>query len=51
LTCGKKEADLPLTQVLFDPTPRDFFDLKGKKLKTLTFLEEIFQIQTQTING
>jgi len=28
-----------------------FFDLKGKKLKNLTFLGEIFQIQTQIING
>jgi len=28
-----------------------FFDPKGKKLKNLTFLEEIFEIQTQTING
>jgi len=28
-----------------------FFDTKGKKLKILTFLGEIFQIQTQTING
>jgi len=28
-----------------------FFDPKGKKLKNLTFLGEIFQIQTQTING
>jgi len=38
-----------LTWVLFDPTQRDFFDPKGKKLKKLTFLGEIFQ--TQTING
>jgi len=28
-----------------------FFDPKGKKLKNLTFLGEIFQILTQTING
>jgi len=28
-----------------------FFDPKGKKLKNLTFLGEIFQIQTQIING
>jgi len=28
-----------------------FFDPKGKKLKNLTFLGEIFQIQTQTLNG
>jgi len=28
-----------------------FFDPKGKKLKNLTFLGEIFQIQTQTISG
>jgi len=27
------------------------FDPKGKILKNLTFLGEIFQIQTQTING
>jgi len=33
------------------PTRRDFFDSKGKKLKNLTFLREIFQIQTQTIYG
>jgi len=37
----------------FDPTRRYFFDPKGKKLKNLTFLGEIFQIQiqTQTIDG
>jgi len=40
-----------LTPVLSDPTRRDFFDPRGKKLKNLTFLGEIFQIQTQTING
>jgi len=28
-----------------------FFDPKGKKLKNLTFLGEIFRILTQTING
>jgi len=28
-----------------------FFDLKGNKLKNLTFLGEIFQIQTKTIDG
>jgi len=28
-----------------------FFDPKGKKLKKLIFLREIFQIQTHTING
>jgi len=28
-----------------------FLDPKGKKLKNLTFLGQIFQIQTQTING
>jgi len=28
-----------------------FFDTEGKKLKNLSFLGEIFQIQTQTING
>jgi len=28
-----------------------FFDPKGKKLKNLTFIGEIFEIQTQTING
>jgi len=28
-----------------------FFDPKVKKFKNLTFLGEIFQIQTQTING
>jgi len=32
--------------------PEDiFFNPKQKKLKNLTFLEEIFQIQTQTTNG
>jgi len=32
--------------------PKDiFFDPKGKKLKNLMFLGEIFQIQTQTLNG
>jgi len=35
---------------IFDPTQRDFFDLKGKKLKNLVFLGEIFQNQTQTID-
>jgi len=39
------------TRVLSDPTQRDFFWHIGKKLKNLTFLGEIFQIQTQTING
>jgi len=28
-----------------------FFDIKGEKLKNLTFLGEIFQTQTQTIDG
>jgi len=28
-----------------------FFDPKRKKLKNLTFLGDIFEIQTQTING
>jgi len=37
--------------VLFNPTQRDFFDPKGKNMKILTFLGEIFQIQTQTIDG
>jgi len=45
LTLSKNEAD-PLTW------PEDtFLDPKGKKLKNLTFLGEIFQTQTQTING
>jgi len=36
----------------FSTRPKEiFFDPKGKKLKNLTFLGEIFQIQTQTING
>jgi len=39
------------TQVLFDPTWRDFFWPEGEKLKKLTFLGEIFQIKTQTIDG
>jgi len=40
------------TQVLSDPTQPKviFFDPKGKKLKNLPFLGEIFKIQTQTIN-
>jgi len=38
-----------MTRVPYDPTQRDFFDPKGKKLKNLTFLGEIFQ--TQTIDG
>jgi len=46
-----KEADPPLTLELFDPTQKDFYDPKGKKLKNLTFLEEIFFIQTKTIDG
>jgi len=32
-------------------TEEIFFEPNGKKLKNLTFLGEIFQIQTQTING
>jgi len=36
----------------FPTWPEDIlFDPKGKKLKNLTFWGEIFQIQTQTING
>jgi len=42
LTRSKQETDPGLTRVLSDPTRKDFF---------LTLLEEIFQIQTQTING
>jgi len=36
-----------------DPTRPEaiFFDPRWKKLKNLTFLGEIFKIQTQTING
>jgi len=37
-----------LTQVLFDPTQRDFFDHEGKIFKILGFLGEVFQTQTQT---
>jgi len=48
---NKRPARPPLTQVLFDPTRRIFFWPNGEKLKNLTFLGEIFQIQTQTING
>jgi len=40
-----------LKQVLFDPTRRDFFDPKGKKLKNFRFLGEIFQIQSQIKDG
>jgi len=36
----------------FPTQPEEIFiDPKGKKLKNLTFLGQIFQIQTQTING
>jgi len=34
-----------------DPIRRDFLDPKGKKLKNLMFLGEIFQTQTQTMDG
>jgi len=40
-----------MTQLLFDLTRRDFFDPKKKKLKNLTFLGEIFQTQTQSVDG
>jgi len=40
-----------LTRVLFDPTQRDFFDPKEKKLKILGFLREIFQTLAQTKDG
>jgi len=43
------DANQPLTRVPFVPTRRYFFDPKGKKLKNLTFLVEIFQ--TQTLDG
>jgi len=42
------------TRAYFWPTfdPGTFWpDPKGKKLKNLTFLGKIFQIQTQIING
>jgi len=39
------------SQVLFDPTRRDFFWSEGKKLKNLTFLGKIFQTQKRTIDG
>jgi len=48
LTRSKKEGDPPLTRVLFDLTRRDFFD-PMEKIDIL--LGEIFQIQTQTIDG
>jgi len=51
LTCSKYEANPPLTRVLSDPIWRDFFDPKEEKIKNLTFWREIFQIQSQTING
>jgi len=44
-------ADQSLTWVLFDPTRRDFFDPKGKKLKNLGFIGEILQTQPQTKDG
>jgi len=37
-----------LTQILFDPTQRYFFDPKRKKLKNLGLLGEIFKTQTKT---
>jgi len=43
LTRSKQEAHWSLTRVLYDQTHRDCFDMKGKKLKNLGFLGEIFQ--------
>jgi len=47
-TVNKRLTHLGL---LFDPTKRYFFVPKGKELKNLRFLGEIFQTQTQTIDG
>jgi len=44
-----READLPLTPVIFEPTQGDFLDPK-KKIEKLGILGEIFKIQTQTID-
>jgi len=38
LTYRKLEADPSLNRVLFDPTKRDFFDLKGKMEKFDIFI-------------
>jgi len=37
--------------VIFDPNRRDFFEPERKNIKNLTILGEIFQIQTQSIDG
>jgi len=42
LTRSKDKANPPLTQVLFDPTWRDFFDPKGKKSKKFDVFRENF---------
>jgi len=39
LTRSKKEANPPLTRVLFDPTQRDFFDQREKVEKFDIFRE------------
>jgi len=36
-------ATPPLSRVLVDPTRRDFFNPKWKKLKNLVFLEKILE--------
>jgi len=51
LTRSKKEADPALTRILSDLTRSNFFYPKGRKLKNLTFLGDIFEIQTHTTNG
>jgi len=45
LTRSKYESDPSLTWVLYDPTRRDFFYPKGKKMKNLRFLGEIFRLK------
>jgi len=45
LTRSKKEANLSLTRILFDP--RRFFWPEWEKMKNLVFLGKIFQTQTQ----
>jgi len=48
LTSSKKEANLPLTRRLFDPTPKRFFWPEEKNIEKIG---EIFQTLTQNIDG
>jgi len=40
-----------MTQVFFDPVQNRFFLPEWKKIENLIFLGEIFQTQTQTVDG